>query len=208
MIVDLTVVTLVTRPANLPAIADSIEAALAAATPYEIELRWLVVFDQRKLAGSAGDFATALSFDDGRIGPRDGHVVIPHHEWAGEPFLRNYALDQIKTGHVAWIDDDNAMEVFFLLALGEALVADPTAAVVFDQRRKEGGIRLVAAPDRMHYGAVDTAQVIAPRDLYGDRRFANRHEGCDGQMYEELFAAAPERFRFVNQPRVIYNALA
>lgn len=208
MIVDLTVVTLVTRPSNLPAIAESIEAALAAATPYQIELRWLVIFDQRKLAGSAGDFATALSFDGGRIGPQDGHVVIPHPDWAGEPFLRNYALDQIERGHVAWLDDDNTMEVFFLLALGEALVADPTAAIVFDQRRKEGGLRLRAAPDKMHYGAVDTAQVIAPRDVYGERRFANRHEGCDGQMYEELFAAVPERFKFVNQPRVIYNALA
>lgn len=195
-------VTLVTRPQNLGAIAESIARAMHVAdhaaaeesgngAGADVEMIWHQVIDGSKVRGFPSGFN-----------------VVPAAGWAGEPYLRNYALDElVHDGHIAWLDDDNLVESGFVAAVVQQLRVQPDAALVFDQLRADRTPRLTARPENMRYGAVDTAQVVAPRELYGDLRFANRAEGCDGVMYEQLFKAQPERFRFVNEPRVLYNAL-
>jgi len=198
-------VTLVTRPQNLPRIGESIVRASRRAGD-AVPWRWLQVWDGRRL----DDCTPPAPPDDF---PRDREWiarVTPPDGWAGEPFLRNFVLDECQLAPadlIAWVDDDNLAERDFLAALAAALEAQPGAAVVFDQVDRHGHQRLSAAPENMRYTGVDTAQVIAPREVYGDLRFENRAEGCDGFLYAALYAHAPARFVFVNEPRVIYNAL-
>lgn len=201
----LTVVTLVTRPGNLPAIANSINAALldahGRALPSAPDVRWLVLFDQAKIGRAAVELP-AHALDS-----TEGYYVEVEPDWCGEPFLRNKALDLVDAGHVAWVDDDNLVEPDFFAAVARELEQQPGAVVVFDQVLADGTPRCFAGPDNMRFGSVDTAQVVAPRDVYGTYRFDNVANGTDGFMYERLWQRHGTRFRFVNEPRVLYNAL-
>jgi len=196
--VKLAVVTLVTRPRNLSAIAASITAALENAPNANVELDWIQVWDQR---------SANFSEVDGEYYPAHGYILTPPPDWYGEPYLRNAALTVVESGHVAWLDDDNTMAPTFIARVGELLAETPDAALVFDQTAN-GAHRLTAAPRNMIVGGVDTAQVVAPRELYDGQSFRNVINGTDGLMYEAIFRQHAERFRFVNEPHVTYNALA
>ena len=204
--VKLTVVTLVTRPGNLPAIADSINAALVDGFGQPIpglDVRWLVLFDQAKLPAPELVVLPAQSPDT-----TEGYCVEVLDGQCGEPFLRNKALDLVDVGHhIAWCDDDNLVEPDFFLAVAAQLAEQPGAVLVFDQVLADGTHRLTASPDNMRFGSVDTAQVVAPREVYGAHRFDNVANGTDGFMYERLWQSHGTRFKFVNEPRVKYNAL-
>lgn len=193
----LTFVTLVTRPENLGRISESLGEALARAEHASVEIDWVQMWDER-----AADFKQVES----GIYPPHAYLVMPPAEWIGEPYLRNAALHVVKGGHIAWLDDDNLIVPSFVARVAELLAETPDAALVFDQSAN-GGLRLRAAPGSMIVGGVDTAQVVAPRDLYEGESFRNLSNGTDGYMYSALYAKAPERFRFINEAQVAYNAL-
>lgn len=190
------IVTLVTRPANLVRIAESIVASRGDVPPH----RWLALFDASKTGAE-------LSLPEACPPESEAFSIVPTDGWFGEPALRNAALDRIDDGHIVWLDDDNALHPDLLARIGSEAATDSDVALVFDQVNPDGGLRLRAAPENMRYTGVDTAQVVAPRSIYARLRFPNRSEGTDGFMYTTLFIAGRAHFRFINEPLALYNAL-
>lgn len=122
----------------------------------------------------------------------------------------NEMVDLVPDEDWVWIlDDDNEMHVDFLFVLDQAFRDYPhKRAFVFSQNRWDIlGPVLLAKPENMKVGGVDTAQVVFQKSLRGDLKLLLDSKVPDGILYAEMFRRTPEAFQFCTNCRVVnFNA--
>jgi hypothetical protein len=183
--VRINIITLVSRPANLPALADNLRATWP-------DGQWYCVFDSKRLPA---------------IPPNRGWC------WSGMAAgdlagggLRNVALEQIDAGWVYLLDDDNLIHPELPAALAEAVREQPDKrAFIFNQVRADGSQRLRTG--QPVHGAIDAGQFVLDRELIGLTRMRVGAYDSDYHFVAEVYARAPERFAFIARDVTYYNRL-
>ena len=194
------IVTLVSRREPLLPVAESVHAAWERVQERQDEFEWRLVYHQEKAGQPRTRYFPSIGFH------RFDHVVSVPPDACGEPYLRTFVLGELTDGHILWLDDDNLLHPEILEDLLPRIAAAPDSAFVYHQLDKSGALRCRAQPDHMKVNRVDTAQVIAPRSLYGTHVFANVARGTDGMMYETLYRESAARFVFLDRALVYHNA--
>lgn len=124
----------------------------------------------------------------------------------------NEALDEI-AGVGGWFvtyADDTTQHPALFRRLGEVMKDNPDAvALVVGQERKDSVGNLNARPDQVQIGRIDGAQVCWNRDWVRSERYnweAFEHL-CDGEFAVRMFAKAPQRWVFIDEPLTRHNSL-
>lgn len=170
------IVTPVSRPDNLPRLYRSIRLGFRHTLP-----AWWVIFDPQVPS-------PPLPTDWRHIG---FWGVGPGHRGAVGYPQRNWALDQIGSGWVYFLDDDNLIHPNLEKAWSEALLACPGRAwYIFRQVRADGSLYLAPhCPPRV--GAIDVGQVLIRREALGTWRFEEHRYDADGRLLEAFAAIIP-----------------
>jgi len=110
---------------------------------------------------------------------------------------------------IMYLDDDNYISedaIEFIKALFIKPV-EPRAYIFNQIHGTKGGLRCEAKPDNMVRGKVDAAQILVHGHLCRDIHWNLEEHDADGMFIEELYKSCPEKFVFVPEVTVWYNAL-
>lgn len=191
------IITPVSRPQNVPALAHSIDAALVD----EIKVLWWLVFD----AASVPEMGASLKFRaEGLAVPS---LVNGKRVSVAGNGQRNAVLDQIKDGWTYFLDDDTTLHPRLIKAVAPLLLHIPGCNLVFNQNWPDGSRRCTIGPDRVHQGTVDTGQAVLCRESIGTLRQSPTMYHADGVFMQAVFEAHPESFIFLNEVLSIYNRI-
>lgn len=186
----LTIITACSRPDNLETLAESI---LPGRDLFDIT--WRVVFDGMKVQPRPLPLGGAVAT-----------IAVCKQSVVGN-YQKNEGLNSTKDGWVYFLDDDNIIHPDFFPAIRRAIEETDASAFVFGQA---GGVSAETAnpcPEHMHVDMIDLAQICLTRDLIGERRFQLNAYNADGLLYQQLYAAFPRDFVFINRPLCYYNHL-
>jgi len=194
----LTIVTPVTRVANLPEIGRSIATALRNAGE-DMPIVWwrslasFLIVDDVTQTDRALPFLCRMTrcHVTGRVGSAE----------------RSDVLDRLAGGYVCFLDDDTTMHPEYLATVAHYMRTKPGHAIVVDQVDAAGNLRCIAAPDRVQPCMIDTGQCCVPFDLIGELRWNRDRYECDGEFYQAVYQRHPARFVFVNRTLSIYNGI-
>lgn len=178
---EIVLVTPCSRPQNLKKLEESID--------FEKVSMWYIVYDCRKMA-----------FEKRYEGnPKVTELECKEEGTSGNQ-CRNMALDQIKSGMVYFLDDDNVIHPDFW-----TLDAPKGKIVTFNQITDDlGGVR---KGDDVRVGYIDTAQFFMDRSLIGERRFVNDKYEADGIFVVELYEANKDNWVYMDKIAAYYNKL-
>jgi hypothetical protein len=154
--INIHLLTAVTRPALLPAVAESVAEASTAV--FESDATVTVVWHVRP--GVPGD--------------RGGYRT------------KNALLEAIPESPEEWVillDDDNVLHPRLLVRFAEVIDQETEAVIVSCESALHGLLR--AAPENVKVGSIDAAQAILRRDCVGERRWRHLYTG-DGRLLEQL----------------------
>lgn len=190
------IITPVSRPQNIPALAQSIKVALVP----EIVVEWWLVYDAQALPSELPQatchFLAVPSLVNGKKMSVGGNSQY------------NAALDQITDGWVCFLDDDTTLHHRLIKAIAPLLLNIPGCNLAFNQNNPDGTRRLTVSPDNMQVNRVDTGQVVLCRESIGAIRRVPADAYCgDGRMIEAVFKAHPESFIFLNEALSTYNRI-
>jgi hypothetical protein len=118
---------------------------------------------------------------------------------------RNWALDNIGTGWIYFLDDDNLLHPSFERAWNESSLLYPDAEwFIFRQVRGNGDVYLKATcPPAV--GLIDVGQVIIKREVFASHRFEEDRYDADGRLFQCLAVHTPPRC--IDVEATYYNAL-
>lgn len=184
----LTIITAVTRPENLPALARSIEPGREL-----FSITWRVVFDGAKVKHM--DVPGAVT------------AVVSHAGSGWGNYQKNFALDCTADGWVYFLDDDNIIHPDFFSAMHRAIYETDASGFAFPQIDGCGEATKRACPEHMRPDYIDLAQVMMSRELIGDQRFILGAYNADGRLIASLYAANPCAWAFLDKPLCFYNYL-
>lgn len=190
------IITPVSRPQNIPALAQSIKSAIVP----DITVEWWLVYDAAALPSelpqSTCHFLAVPSVVKGNKISVAGNAQY------------NAALDKISDGWVYFLDDDTTLHHRLIKAIAPLLLNIPGCNIAFNQNLPDGTRRLTVSPDNMRVNAVDTGQVVLCRESIGNIRRTPADAYCgDGRMIEAVFKAHPNSFIFLNETLSVYNRL-
>jgi hypothetical protein len=196
---QLTIVTPVSRPQNIPAVLASV---LAAPKPSILWLRWLLVLDGRKVPAWPVALAEELArYDFVRC-------EINSSPGIGGNSQRNWAIELMESGFLYFLDDDNLLHERLLEALVEERRRWPNCGgFMFHQRSRKNRRNLRALRANVRPGAIDTGQFVVHRDVIGNVRWEPFHPCADGTFIRAVYQANSDRFRFVDEVLCYYNEL-
>ncbi len=191
-------VTAVSRPENLPRLAQSIRLSMSKS---KLSVNWIVVVD---------DVAVPSPGIEAQI--RDGQFSFEKLVHTGGRCQygidqKNVALDHIKSGYYHCIDDDNIMHPEFFAGLERAIEGNPGKRVfAFGQQRWDAIKSLTASPNRMEYGKIDNTMFLAHSSLIGDHRYDLTRSGReDFHFFRKLFDLHGDQFVFLSDTLAYYN---
>jgi hypothetical protein len=177
--VILHVLTAVTRPENLPEIAESLMEANSRVRG--IDLTWHRLYDlNREYVG--GQTLKNRMLDTIR-GKYDWVVILDDDTLMHPQFFRK----------ISWV------------ILSAPLVPIELRAVVVSQKRVDGSI-LQAAPENAVVGMIDAGQAALRRDLIGDYRIPETYAG-DGMWLETLLRDRPD-VHYMREVLSLHNAIS
>jgi hypothetical protein len=197
----LTILTVCSRPQNLPKLAVSL-----APGKEHFDLRWRILFDPA--LASFPDIAICLAFNAVMargIGVQTSTLTpgpTPH------PRGVNTFLDELREGWTWFLDDDNLVHPDFFAGLADLLQQQPEKrAWVFSQALcgPPPWVRQ-AHPGMVRENHIDGAQYAFHRELIAGDRFPLRYS-CDGAFVEAIYQRAPQAFGFTSQVLCYYNRL-
>jgi len=190
---EISIITPVIRPDNLPAVWNSITTD---------DFEWLIICDTDDL----NSFLTESNYI------RDPRVKYIQHSSAGFSLgisgnpQRNKGLDKAKGKFVYFLDDDNIVHPDYFKTI-LPIIQTNTVGVVVAQIFPSGVPRLIAAPDSVQPCHSDTAQFIIPREFIGELRWEPHNYCADGAFFPAIFKEHPDEFVFINKPLCYYNYL-
>lgn len=187
----LNIITAVSRPQNLYVIKSIIKQELL---PY-FNTTWYCVYD-----------------------PRYEFEIIDHPEpWiisftGGIPndisgaSQRNLALDQIKTGWINILDDDNVpFNGFGKIIRARIQERAHAEAFIFNQVTATG--KLFAAPENIRMGHIDVAQILVKKEIIGKNKFFDNVYESDYYFIKRIHKRNENKFVFLNEDLCHYNFL-
>jgi len=181
------IVTPLSRPENLPAIAKS----LTSSHP----IRWWIVVDHNSPPKSP----------EIKLPPNvevEIHIS-PYTAIAGHGH-RNWVLQQLGKDCNEWfysVDDDNILHPGFL----DQLAMIQTPGITVEQIHKDGSPRLKANLVILNH--IDTAQFAFRVNIRKNMWFKPDRYDADGLFISELYAQNPGNFTIINKPLSYYNYL-
>jgi hypothetical protein len=193
-VVNLAVVTAVSRPENLGAIFPHVRRG--AAVP-GLTLTWYVVHDAVAVARPLPDrpaWVVEEAFHrPGTVGKAQVNHVLRTHLAGRDTFV--------------WVlDDDNLPHPDFFLAFRNAAALHPDAhGFAFAQEVRPGAVRRVS-PQSMRACHIDQAQYVWSARGCGGALLPEGYVG-DGQFVEALYHAHPERWVLDDRVLTYYNRL-
>lgn len=127
---------------------------------------------------------------------------------------RNEVLDYLMSPdcderhtRICFLDDDNLMLTSYLRSIEILMKEFPNMGYFYDQVNLDGSYRCIAAPQNVRPCGIDTAQGCLPIELVGKERWNVNSSVNDGEFYQAVYSANPDKFLFVNRPLCAYNAL-
>jgi len=210
----LNIITPVLRPQYLSAIYENLSEI------NEFDIKWFTIFDPI-CASSVDEWSVQVHRAPPPQKPSRGKLSVEiavadkTGGWGGSK--RSYAISVINEGWCYFLDDDNLMHPNFPCLFRKALDAQPDAQViVFHQARRDGSIRLHAAPEKMRGCHFDTGQFVIKRSFIGTVDYAPTSDPWstiwpdvgmgDWNFIKGFWEAHPEQFHFVSEVGTYYNA--
>jgi hypothetical protein len=211
----LNIITPVSRPENLTAIYRNLSEI------NELDIRWFTIFDPL-CASSVDEWSSHVQRTAAEPElpqsqfPVQIAVAGTSGGWGGSK--RSYAMSVIDDGWCYFLDDDNLIQPDLARVFRRGLEEQPNAQViVFHQARRDGSIRLHAAPENMRGCHFDTGQFVMKRSFIGEVDYAPASSPWstiwpdvgvgDWNFIERFWNANPQHFHFVPEIGSYYNAL-
>jgi glycosyltransferase involved in cell wall biosynthesis len=198
--IKLNIVTRCTRPQHLTKVKQSIF------TTQLFDIKWWVVFDTRVIKDVDAQFLTQLQSLGGVSLFWEGVEGDMAHS------LLSKVIDQIDSGFIYFLDDDNILHEDFYTTLYKEINNNlDKEAFIFSQKvggRDFSGVDIrEAKPENCRVQHIDMAQYFLNRNLIGDERFVPGDYKADGYFIEKLFTLYPEKFHFIDKVLCYYNWL-
>ena len=190
---ELSIITPCYRVDNLKLLEKSIK--------FDQITHWYIVYD-----------TTTIPFVKRYNNPKITELEVKH-KCCGAP-QRNLGIEQIKSGFVYMLDDDNIIHDNFW-ELFKQFKANKI--YTFDQERCSKNNKTVLLPwnnykptilpgNNYKLYKIDTAQFIVPRHLIDNQRW-NISRCADGIFIEELYRRHPDKFVYMNKVGCWWNKL-
>jgi hypothetical protein len=197
MVEKLYIVTPCCRPANLDAIFNSIN--------FDIVHRWYIVYDTTRNRTYSRKYADH---------PKIVELECSHPGGVGHP-QRNHALSIIEDGFVYFVDDDNIIHpdlwkhfptfdrrYYYSWDQLRNKNGDDTDWVLFKNEKGK-----ILKGDTLQFQKIDTAQVMIPKALIGNKKWNPTHYAADGLFFEDMYKQNPSAHRYIPETLCYYNAL-
>ncbi len=186
---EINLVTAVSRPQNLPLIAENIKKSFKV-----INVVWHCIFDNRKvevIPENCGWHKEASCVGDVSGGTQ-----------------KNLALSTIEQGLIYFLDDDNFIHPDFEQALLDEIQANPDAAgFVFSQVFKDEKIRLIASDNGVRWGNIDCGQFVIDRQHVKTLKFPINVYSSDWSFFKIYDKQYHSKIIFANKKATYYNYL-
>lgn len=200
--VRINILTACIRSHNLKNILDSF---IQSKQDHDVELHWYIIFDLNFLACEE-EIEPKL----GQIPELCDNAGISLHVLTCKEFESpvNVALEEIKTGYVTVIDDDNLMHPDYI----EGVLPDLKAGcrgLLYHQDM--GHVQRVVYRYRVKPNGIDTAQFTYSRELIGNSRWPDKQEFSptpDGVFISRVYSLAPQEVKVLPRTLCYYNKLA
>jgi glycosyltransferase involved in cell wall biosynthesis len=198
---EINIITRCTRIDNLYKVKESIF------NNQNFIINWYVIFDTSVIKEIDGDVLSMLYQNNCNIRFVNGQSGDFGHQ------LINMCIDDIKSGFVYVLDDDNIIHENFYDTLYEYITNNPDKkGFIFNQ--KVGGVDFsgldirIASPENTKVQSIDMSQFILSRDLIGENRLGVMNYMADGIFIENLFNENKDDFIFINEILCYYNKLS
>ena len=187
----LNIITRCTRPQNLDAIFESLLPAFKL-----FSVTWWVVCEDR----------IVKSEKDIKKYPSTNVRIYSKEQSKSVGFgMMNEVLNEIKTGWVWGLDDDNTAAPGFFEELAKH---DNYNVVVFGQQLPYGRYR-ACSPEQTRVCQIDQAQYVVKREFIGNTHFKTEYGFiADGIFIEEIRNRNKTGWKYVDLPLTNYNALS
>lgn len=195
------IVTPVSRPENLEAIANSFKDFLEYSKQPNTNIRWIVILDRKLIKiDNHKDFELFIDLTNiifNKI--RKNYISTIFYSEIANAFVghahRNYFIDKIYPGlgisendFAYFLDDDTILHPEFLENILPVLENDKPEIVIFGQNNKDNSVRLLPSKENIKVGYIDMGQyVFKINSLPGHIRFKEDDYCADGIFIEELY---------------------
>ena len=193
------IITRCTRIDNLYKIKESIF------TNQKFIVKWFVIFDTSVIKSVDTDIIIMLQ----ECGA-DFRFLTGQSGSLGYGLINKY-LDEIDSGWIYILDDDNILHEKFYESISDKMTSNTDIkAFVFSQKVDGKDFTKLdireAKPENMKLKSVDLAQFILSREIIGDCRFELRYD-ADGLFIEKLYKEKSDNFLFIDEVISYYNYL-
>jgi len=198
---EINIITRCTRIDNLYKVKESIF------NNQKFIINWYVIFDTSVIKEIDGDILSMLYQSNCNIKFVNGQPGDFGHQ------LINMCIDDIKSGFVYVLDDDNTIHENFYETL-YVYITNNSDKKGFIFNQKVGGVDFsgldirIASPENTKVQSIDMAQFILSRDLIGENRLGAMNYMADGIFIENLFNENKDEFIFINEILCYYNKLS
>lgn len=199
------IVTPLSRVENLKALETNISLYQR---PDLYNIIWWVIVDHTKSDWLLNSDA-AYEFD--RPGFERRMLLNPNPNNIAGHSSRNLVLERLdgRIGHEMDIfyslDDDNILHSDFFLHLGKWV--NSFSGVIVSQKHKNGSLRLLANPDCVLPGHIDTAMYAFKMHIVQGLRFDETDYCADGTFIERLYNLNRDKFTVMPNDNCYYNYL-
>ena len=196
---NINIITRCTRIDNLYKIKESIF------TNQKFIVKWFVIFDTSMIKSVDTDIIIMLQ----ECGA-DFRFLTGQSGSLGYGLINKY-LDEIDSGWIYILDDDNILHEKFYESISDKMTSNTDIkAFVFGQKVDGKDFTKLdireAKPENMKLKSVDLAQFILSREIIGDCRFELRYD-ADGLFIENLYKEKSDNFLFIDEVISYYNYL-
>lgn len=194
----LNIITRCTRTTNIRQVFESIQK-----NKQDFSVRWYVLFDLSNMSDISSDILIFLK-DKSQIRFYESEPNDYGHD------MLNKTFDEIDTGFVYILDDDNIIHPnFFKLLKDWTDFNSDKDGLIFSQ--KIGGIDFTgldireAKEENVQVSKIDMAQFCLKREFISNHRFPKGQYVGDGLFIEKLYQENKDRFLIVDDIGCYYN---
>jgi len=194
------IITRCTRLDNINKVKESIF------NTQKFEVKWFVLFDTSSIKQVDSEVLSNLQESGVNIKFLNGDPGDFGHN------LINKTIDQIESGFIYVLDDDNILHENFYDRLSEIIDNNPDKGGFIFNQKVDGkdftklDVRL-ASPENTKVQSIDMAQFLLDRKLIGEHRIPFRIYMGDGIFIESLFNENKDSFLFIDEILCYYNFL-